>query len=304
MELTQLYQFKRIAELQSVTAAARELYVSQPALTKSLKKLEAELGQPLFDRVNGRLQLNTTGETALYYVNEIFSSQQAMMEALSLEENENSSRITVATPFVSVIRLLSPLISNAFLHQNIDYITMPEHDLAQALRSKQANLVIAENPIFEDDLTMQTFGGQQTLLSIPAGNPLFERDSISFLDLNGQSFLEMTQQNAAEWSLGFYKMLHKQPIKLKIQTVDDYFSYNSILVNSDLIALSSTIDALLYKTTSEDNRRFIHLENDPFDITYHFIYPIAERNTVFPLVTWIRQNCLEMMMRYHTAEDE
>ena len=46
MELTQLFQFKVIAESKTMTEAAERLHISQPALSSSLKKLETELGVP------------------------------------------------------------------------------------------------------------------------------------------------------------------------------------------------------------------------------------------------------------------
>lgn len=51
MELNQLNQFKIVAETENLTKAAENiLFVSQPALSISIKKLEDELGTPLFDR--------------------------------------------------------------------------------------------------------------------------------------------------------------------------------------------------------------------------------------------------------------
>ena len=50
MELTQLNQFKKIAEYEKINEAANALYVSSSALSQSLKRLEDELGCELFDR--------------------------------------------------------------------------------------------------------------------------------------------------------------------------------------------------------------------------------------------------------------
>ena len=50
MELTQLLQFKTIAECKTMTQAAKKLHISQPALSTGLKKLEEELGVQLFER--------------------------------------------------------------------------------------------------------------------------------------------------------------------------------------------------------------------------------------------------------------
>ena len=65
MELEQLRQLDAIAREGTMSAAARALHLSQPALSRSLARLEAELDQPLFDRPGRRLVLNDAGRVAL-----------------------------------------------------------------------------------------------------------------------------------------------------------------------------------------------------------------------------------------------
>src|SRR5438128_2585190 len=65
MEIAQLKWFLQVAEGHTVTAAAEELHVSQPALSRGLARLEHELGAPLFDRVGRVLRLNSNGEALL-----------------------------------------------------------------------------------------------------------------------------------------------------------------------------------------------------------------------------------------------
>lgn len=62
MELLQLRYFMVIAKYQSFTKAAAELMVSQPALSKTIKSLEDQLGAKLFDRRGKSVQLNRAGE--------------------------------------------------------------------------------------------------------------------------------------------------------------------------------------------------------------------------------------------------
>ena len=86
--------FKEIAEAESLTQAARTLHISQPALSKSLANLEKELGRSLFNRVGGRLYLNSDGKALLEYANQIstimeqiqlkFAQKEAADESLSL----------------------------------------------------------------------------------------------------------------------------------------------------------------------------------------------------------------------------
>lgn len=62
MNLLALRYFCHVAETESVTASASQLYISQPALSKMILQLERELGTSLFDRNGRQLTLNRTGK--------------------------------------------------------------------------------------------------------------------------------------------------------------------------------------------------------------------------------------------------
>lgn len=68
MEWHQLEYFKRVAQLQHITHAAEQLSISQPALSRSISKLEEELGFPLFERRGKHVLLNRYGTIFLQYV--------------------------------------------------------------------------------------------------------------------------------------------------------------------------------------------------------------------------------------------
>jgi DNA-binding transcriptional LysR family regulator len=85
MDLRQLRTFVSVAELGTVAKAAEQLHVAQPALSRQIAALEAELGVPLFDRVRGRLMLSGPGErllvdcrSLLNYARDLREQAQAM----------------------------------------------------------------------------------------------------------------------------------------------------------------------------------------------------------------------------------
>ena len=65
MELMQLRYFAAVARLGNISRAAQELYVTQPNLSKSIARLEEELGVPLFDHRKGKLPSTTMGAAFL-----------------------------------------------------------------------------------------------------------------------------------------------------------------------------------------------------------------------------------------------
>ena len=71
MELRHLRYFVAVADAGSVSRAAVQLRVTQPALSRQIRDLEAELELPLFDRVGRRLQLTAAGDSLLLRTREI-----------------------------------------------------------------------------------------------------------------------------------------------------------------------------------------------------------------------------------------
>ena len=90
MDLHQLECLVTIAEAGTVSKAAELLMFSQPALTRTLKSLEDELGYPLFERTKNRLKLNDTGELAVKYAKKILEDKEKMriLESLYPEKAE------------------------------------------------------------------------------------------------------------------------------------------------------------------------------------------------------------------------
>ena len=70
MELQQLKYFKTVAAIGKISEAAEALFISAPALSTSISRLEKELGVQLFDRYAKRIALNAQGEIFLRYVNQ------------------------------------------------------------------------------------------------------------------------------------------------------------------------------------------------------------------------------------------
>lgn len=77
-----LRYFWNVAKEGNLTRAARQMHVSQSALSAQIKQLEADLGQPLFHRTGRTLTLTEAGQVALGYADGIFSSGNELIEVL------------------------------------------------------------------------------------------------------------------------------------------------------------------------------------------------------------------------------
>jgi LysR family cyn operon transcriptional activator len=80
MELRHLRYFVSVAEAASVSKAALQVHVSQPALSRQIRDLEDELGVRLFDRLGRRIQLTAAGEDLLRRSRDVLATAESLVE--------------------------------------------------------------------------------------------------------------------------------------------------------------------------------------------------------------------------------
>ena len=73
-----------IARQESLSKAAARLYLSQPTLTKFLKKIEAEYGTPLFDRVGKKMVLTEAGRCCVQKSEQILALNRELDDRIRL----------------------------------------------------------------------------------------------------------------------------------------------------------------------------------------------------------------------------
>ena len=134
MELQQLKYFKTVAETEKISDAAKALFISAPALSTSISRLEKELGVQLFDRTNNRITLNEQGRIFLGHVEQVFKSLDAAKKDIkeSMEDSRYSIRILVSASNL----WLKMLSTYSATHSNVTICTvtsniprMPHYDM-------------------------------------------------------------------------------------------------------------------------------------------------------------------------------
>ena len=81
-ELYQLAQLVAFADCGTLAAAAEQLHLSQPALSRSMQRLEADMQVSLFDRQKNRIELNANGQLAVEHARKLLWQAQDMVSAV------------------------------------------------------------------------------------------------------------------------------------------------------------------------------------------------------------------------------
>ncbi len=111
MELTPLRYFRAIAAAGHMTRAARELRISQPALSAMLKKLEAEVGAELLHRTGRGVELTDAGRVFLQHAEDTLRRAEAAVESVRQLVGLERGSIRVGAGATATSYLLPPVVS-------------------------------------------------------------------------------------------------------------------------------------------------------------------------------------------------
>lgn len=191
MESTHLLYFKAIAEAESLTQAARSLHISQPALSKSLNNLEKELGRSLFNRVGGRLYLNSDGKALLEYANQVDHIFTRIRERFAKEEEAGSlSLYSIGNYFTFIMK-------NYFQYETrpLSLKVIPNAGITEALFSGDAEVAIADDHYLQQNreigLKRIPILSEQLVILVPKDHPLAGRKSVDITELTDYPIMRL-----------------------------------------------------------------------------------------------------------------
>lgn len=130
MELYELRQFVAFADAGTLSEAAEILHLSQPALSRNMKKLESDLGISLFARTKNRLELNSNGEYVLGEARQLLKDMDTFVTN-AREYDRRNRTITLGICAPAPVWTLTPFITNLYPHMSLQTETNRE-DLLHA----------------------------------------------------------------------------------------------------------------------------------------------------------------------------
>lgn len=190
MVLTQLEQFKVIAEQENISKAAQLLYVSQPSLSQMLNKLESEVGCKLFDRKNGRLHLNDNGRIALEHINTILQEVDFLRHALAGERTDDRP-ITIGSPSPSAIWYFSSRLREYLPDVELNTLSVKQEKIEEALKDRSIDFAISFEFIRDREIQSMAYSENYLIITVHPEHPLAHYEELYLAQLRGVYFLTM-----------------------------------------------------------------------------------------------------------------
>lgn len=225
MEWQQLEYFVTVAKLEHMTRAAEALAISQPALSRSISKLEEELGVPLFDRQGRSIMLNRYGELFLYRVQRMRKEYEKAV--LELQELNNPELGDVSLGFLHTLGTsIVPDLIRAFRqkhpHIRFHFTQNYSHSQLKQLLAGELDLCLLAAIDTEPPVCWKELWRDELFIMVPIDHPLAHRKSIKMKELEHESFVLMKKGYALRRSAD--RLLNAAGIKPKISYEGDEVS--------------------------------------------------------------------------------
>ena len=160
-----------VYKTRSFSKAASNLYISQPSLSATIKKIETRLGTPIFDRSTSPIQLTECGEKYIHYAEHLMDMENEFENYLNDFEALRTGHLSVGGSNLFASYVLPPLLSEFMgKYPSVD-VKMTEsttNDLETQLFSGSLDLVIDNYPFSDSIYERHFFCREQLLLAVPA----------------------------------------------------------------------------------------------------------------------------------------
>lgn len=258
-ELNQLMQLITISEVGTVSKAAEILHLSQPALSRSMQRLETELKVPLFDRANNKISFNSNGTLAVEYAKKIINEVNTMSFQLqAFERSQHTLSIGSCAP--APLWNLTPIISRLYCDMTIQSEIKLSEDLLVGLMNDTYQIVITTKPIDAANVLSYRYIDEHLFIALPPAHPLSSHKKLTLNDLNGQSILVLSK-------IGFWYEICKEKMPDSLFIVQEEIIMLNELRKSSALPFFST--NLSENTENQLNRILIPLTDSDVNVTYY-----------------------------------
>ncbi len=174
-------EFREIAYVMAVQAersfsgAAKKQYISQPALSKVVRKVERRLGVPIFDRGSVPLKVTPEGEAVLEYFGRMQELQAELEQCCEALRQQRECDLTIVAPSFFCTYILPPIVSD-FQAGNPDYniklMETNDNDLREFLKAGIADIGISVNREMPVELELVEIKKEMIILAVPSAYPV------------------------------------------------------------------------------------------------------------------------------------
>ena len=196
MNIQLLKYFIEIVNTRSLSAAARNLFVTQPTLSLALKKMESELGTALFDHSDQPFQLTDTGLYLYEHGQEVvFQFDQLVTDIREMNQKPVKKQLRLGLTTLFAVQFMKEISRFLTTHPHVNLILQQDGSpkLQTMLANKEIDMGLISFPntlpeIIHIEPLETTTKGYHVYVVVPESNPLSQYEKLTFKDLKDQRF--------------------------------------------------------------------------------------------------------------------
>jgi DNA-binding transcriptional LysR family regulator len=202
MDLQQLKVFREAARAGGFTRASEALHLSQSTISLHIKRMEEELGSPLFLRTKRRVFLNEAGQLLLEHVDRIF--QEVKNAEMAVQELNRLDRGTIRLGSgATTVTYLLPKILGAYQKHypqiELIVVTGSSEYLAQALHQQKLDLAVVMEPVLPTlAIEILPILKEELVFVVSTSHPLASKERLSPEDIRGVPFISFLRGSAMQ----------------------------------------------------------------------------------------------------------
>lgn len=257
--LEQLRQFVVVVDEGTLTAAADELHLSQPALSRSMQRFERDYPVALFERAPNSLAITEAGRQLAERARDVLARVDAM-HAEMVELDRRRRTIDIASCGPAPLWQILPLVERLCPGMTIASRTCSIAEVDTAVTTGQVHVGISTT---RDLFGAQAFrcGSEHLRLSVPPAHPAAALPSVALGDLDGETMLLLP-------NLGFWADLVRDRMPRATFLLQDPEAFQAIASTSSLPVFTTDIAHATRRTSDYGNRVHVPISDPEANPTY------------------------------------
>lgn len=197
--LRELEVLRALVQAGTATVAAQRLGISQPAASRSLGQLEAQLGRPLFDRKGGRLVPNAEALAISEELGPVFATLARIADRSGERRRSHSGRLRIAAPPTIAHRFLPSRVA-LFTKENpeleVTFDVVSSESLIASVAEGKYDLGLTDTVPAHDGIRAELLLASEAICVLPSRHRLIEQDVIRPEHLVGEPFIALTRRHS------------------------------------------------------------------------------------------------------------
>lgn len=265
LNLNDLSQFVSFYQYGTLTKVAEKFFVSQPTLTRTMKRIEQEFGVPLFDRTANHIKLNETGRKAAELAEKLLDSANDCLTQVR-DFDRNLHTITIESCAPAPLWSFLPEMSQKFPDKTISSKLCDDlMEIENKLKNRLCDVVILPYPLDKEEYVCKKYIEEHLSICVPSTHALAEYKELTTNIINGYNCLLSSD-------IGFWTNFHKRKLpasKFLIQT--DEFAFRELIRESTLPCFTTDL-AKNYYGSEIDGRITIPITDEEANVSYYVVY--------------------------------